>query len=116
MAPRIRSHGGAWGTRQDSLLACEVEMPPGPCKGDAQSDAWRQGAERVSQGRRVDLPTTLRLADTLQGWVWGGWGGPARGPAGAPLQRGVLGAEGRERSRRNDQLCQGLQKRLVLEI
>lgn len=53
--------------------------------GDAQLDTWRQGAEHVSQGRRVDLPTTLRLADTLQGWVWGGWGGPARGPAGAPL-------------------------------
>lgn len=39
-----------------------------------------------------------------------------RGPAGAPLQHGVLGVEGREHSRRNDQLCQGLQKSLVIEI
>lgn len=63
-------------------------------------NAWRQGAECVSQGWSVDLPTTLTLADTPQGWVWRGLGKADKGarrstPAGAeswePRGKNVLG-------------------------
>lgn len=72
-------------------------------KGRCSVECWAKGVNGVSQGRSMDLPTTMRLAAIPQGWVWrghslsadplAGWGGPVKATAGVSLLHRAKGRE-----------------------